>query len=63
MEKEIIIQRAWLEGLIRHAKRVNEFGVQEPTLREAWIAHLLGYIQSAELILTHTLTSTKRTEV
>lgn len=45
---EIIeIPREWLEVLLRKGNQVNN--AQEH--REAWIANLLGYIQSAEILL------------
>ena len=46
--KEIIIQRAWLEGIIQKMNFVNG---SQGSAREAWIANLLGYIESAKYIL------------
>ena len=48
MEKEITINREWLERLIELQDNVKCSGGQE---KESWIHHLLGCIETAEYFL------------
>lgn len=49
MEREVKVPRDWIESLLRKGNRINN---SQGEVREAWIANLLGYIQSAEFLLS-----------
>lgn len=45
---EIIIPREWIMGLLQKVDMVNQ---SQGEIREAWIANLLGYIESSKSFL------------
>lgn len=48
MNEEITISREWLQILLRKSNNIENSQLEQ---REAWIANLLGYIQSAKYLL------------
>ena len=59
-EKEIIIQRVWLETLLKYAERTRKESEKNAKIHLQYhLPELLGYISSAEHILDLPLTNLK----
>jgi len=48
MQNPVSVPREWLDGLLRHAEKVEK---SQGDMRDQWVTMLLGYVSSARTLL------------